>query len=268
MLKYLKKSGKKTAKNEESEMNFLDHLEELRWHVIRSLLAITVVAIGVFMSKTFVFETIIFGPKNDWFPTYKYLGIKAAKFDILPREMGESFFTHIKVSAILGLIIVFPYVFWEFWKFIRPGLYETEKKAARGIVFICSMLFLIGILFGYYVIAPVAVTFLASYSVGIDAINSPTLASYVSTLTMCTLPTGLVFELPIIVYFLAKIGLVSGASMKKYRKHSVIVILMFAAIITPPDVVSQFLIGIPIYILFEISIIIAGRVEKNKAKEE
>ncbi len=269
MLKLLKKNGKKQEnENDHAEMNFLEHLEELRWHIIRSLIAIILVGIVVFISRPFVFDTIIFGPKNEWFPTYKLFGFKPADFDILPREMGESFFTHIKVSFILGLIVVFPYVFWEFWRFIKPGLYEKEKKAARGIVFICSSLFLLGVVFGYYIVAPFAVTFLGSYSVGLDAINSPSLASYVSTLTMCTLPMGLVFELPVIVYFLSKIGLVTAEGMKAYRRHAIIIILILAAIITPPDVVTQFLIGIPVYILYEFSILIAARVQKKVDSEE
>ncbi len=264
MLKNRKKTDSENPKSkDEKEMNFLDHLEELRWHIIRSLGAVFVVGIVIFIFKGFVFENIIFGPKNDWFPTYRIFGFLPAEFVILPREMGEAFFTHIKVSAILGLIVVFPYVFWEFWRFIKPGLYENEQKAARGIVVVCSSLFLIGVAFGYYIVTPFAVTFLAGYDVGVDATNSPSLASYVSTITMCTLPMGLVFELPVIAYFLAKIGLITSAAMKKFRRHAVIVILLVAAIITPPDVVTQFLIGIPIYILYEISILIAGRIEKK-----
>jgi sec-independent protein translocase protein TatC len=171
------------------------------------------------------------------------------------------------VSIWVGLIIAFPFVFYEIWKFIKPGLYQKEQKAAKGIVFVCSILFIFGVLFGYFIIAPFAVSFLASYSVGADVISKPTLSSYVNYLTMFTIPTGIVFELPVFVYFFSKLGLVTPAGMKKYRKHAFIVILIIAAVITPPDVMTQFLIGIPIFILYEISIFISARVEK-KAKEE
>ena len=256
-------------------MSFLDHLEELRWHIIRSIIAILVIGIVVFVAKSFIFE-IIFAPKNADFVTYRFFcAISEAtcfgppEFELIIRELGEQFFTHIKVSVWVGLIIAFPYVFWELWRFIKPGLYPKEQKAARGIVFVCSILFILGVLFGYFIIAPFAVSFLASYSVGVDdVLSKPTLSSYVNYLTMFTIPTGIVFELPVFVYFFSKLGLVTPAGMKKYRKHAFIIILIIAAVITPPDVLTQFLIGIPIFILYEISIFISARVEKKAKQEE
>ncbi|MCL4110252.1 UNVERIFIED_CONTAM: hypothetical protein GTU68_030636 [Idotea baltica] len=183
--------------------------------------------------------------------------------EILPRLLGEQFLVHIKTSAILGFICAFPYVFWEVWKFIKPGLYKKEQKHARGIVFTCSILFMMGVVFGYFVIAPFALNFLGNYTVGTSVSNSTSLASYVSYMTMFTLPTGIVFELPVVVYFLSKVGLVTPEFMKKYRKHSIVFILVLAAIITPPDIVTQFLIGIPVYILYEISIVISKRVQPD-----
>jgi len=254
-------------------MSFLDHLEELRWHIIRSIIAILVIGIVVFLCKDLIFA-IIFAPKNPDFLTYRLFCalsdatcFRPPEFELIIRQLGEQFFTHIKVSIWVGLIVAFPYVFYEFWKFIKPGLYPNEQKAARGIVLVCSILFIMGVLFGYYIIAPFAVSFLASYSVGVDVLSSPTLASYVNYLTMFTIPTGIIFELPVFVYFFSKIGLLTPAFMKKYRKHAFIIILIIAAIITPPDVLTQFLIGIPIFILYEISIFISARVEK-KAKAE
>ncbi len=254
----------------DKEMSFLDHLEELRWHLIRAAVAVVIIGIVVFSAKKFVFESIIFGPKNEWFPTYQFFcGLSERtcfhppKFDLITREMGEQFFVHLKVSIWMGIIVAFPYIFWEFWRFIKPGLYEAEQKITRGVVFVCSLLFSMGVLFGYYVIAPFAVTFLANYNVGVDAITSPTLASYVSYLTMFTIPTGLVFELPVVVYFLSRIGMISPEIMKKYRRHAIIIILILAAIITPPDVITQFLIGIPVFILYEISILISRRTVKK-----
>lgn len=256
-------------------MSFLEHLEELRWHLVRSLLSVLFFAILVFVFKDFVFNRIILAPKNASFATYRFvcglsdlLCFTPPDFKLLPRELGEQFFTHIKVSIWLGIVISFPYIIWELWRFIKPGLYAKEQKAARGVVFVCSLLFLLGIAFGYFVISPFAITFLAGYYISDDIVSSPTLASYVNNLTMFTLPTGILFELPIVVHFLSRIGLLSPELMKKYRRHAVIVILLFAAIITPPDVVTQFLIGIPVYILYELSISVSRRAFAKYNSEE
>ena len=258
---------KALQKTEVKEMSFLEHLEELRWHIIRAVIAIAVFAIAIFVAGDLVFKYVILAPKEPSFFTYQFIcGLSEAlcfqppEFDLITRELGEQFIVHLKVSAVLGLVVAFPYVFWEIWRFIKPGLYETEQKAARGIVFICSSLFLSGVLFGYFVIAPFAITFLASYNVG--AVSAPTLASYVNYMTMFTVPTGVVFELPIVVYFLSKVGLITPEFMRQYRRHAFILILILAAIITPPDVITQFLIGIPLFLLYEVSIIISKRVIK------
>lgn len=273
MKKLLKKKSKsKEVKKPEveAEMGFLDHLETLRWHILRSFAAIFVFAIVIFMAKKIVFDIVIMGPMNEWFPTFRFfcsfgeaMCFAPPNLEILPRLLGEQFLVHIKVSAILGFICAFPYVFWEIWRFVKPGLYAREQKYARGIVLTCSLLFMLGVTFGYFVIAPFALNFLGNYTVGEVVNNSTSLASYVSYMTMFTLPTGIVFELPVVVYFLSKIGLVTPAFMKKYRKHSIVVILIMAAIITPPDIVTQFLIGIPVYFLYEISIIISKRVQPD-----
>lgn len=256
-------------------MSFLDHLEELRWHIIRSLVSVFFFAIIVFMFKDLVFDKIILAPKRESFITYKIIcGIsdffcfKPPNFRILPRELGEQFFTHIKVSIWLGIIISFPYIFWEMWRFIKPGLYKNEQQAARGVVFVCSTLFLLGVLFGYFIISPFAVSFLAGYNISPEVISSPTLASYVSSITMFTIPSGIIFELPIVVYFFSRIGLLSPEIMKKYRKHAIVIILLFAAVITPPDVVTQFLIGIPVLFLYELSISISRRAYKKYHQPE
>ncbi len=255
-------------------MSFLDHLEELRSYIIKSLVAIVVIAIGMYMMEELVFRHVIFGPKNESFLTYKLfcsLGeqfcIHPPDFEIVPREMGEQFFTSLKVSFWLGLIVAFPYVFNQFWGFIKPGLYTKEKKAARGVVFVCSGLFVLGVLFGYFVISPFAIRFLAGYSVGVDVVNSTSLSSYVGYLTMFTIPTGVIFELPIVIYFLAKVGLVTPEFLKNYRRHAFVIILILAAVITPPDIVTQFLIGVPVFVLYEISILIAVRMSKKREKE-
>lgn len=265
----------------EKEMSFLDHLEELRWHIIRSLGAIVLTGIVIFLYKDFVFGTVIFGPRNKDFLSYQAIfwlveaiGVSKESLGNIPVELklqaiglGEKFLIHIKSSFTLGFIAAFPYIFYEVWQFVSPGLYEKERNTIRGIVVICSFLFFTGVLFGYFVIAPFAVNFLAGYELG-GAESAITLDSYVGYMIMFTAPTGLIFQLPVVVYFLAKLGLITADVMKAYRRHAIIVILLLAAIITPPDVMTQFLIGIPLFMLYEVSINIAKRVEKQEAAEE
>jgi sec-independent protein translocase protein TatC len=271
---FKKKRKEEKPKKPSNELSFLEHLEALRWHIVRALAAIMVIAITTYAFESWVFENIVFAPKRGDFITYRFfcsLGenmcFQPPDFDLITKELGEQFFTSLKVSFWLGLIASFPYVFYEVWKFIKPGLYKKEQKAARGLVAVCSFLFLTGIAFGYYLISPFAIKFLAGYSVGETAITAPTLASYVNYMTMFTLPTGIAFELPIIVYFLSTIGMLKPSFMRKYRKHAFVIILLLAAIITPPDVITQILIGIPIFILYEISIIISSRVAKKLEAE-
>ena len=256
-------------KRDPNKMTFLEHLESLRWHIIRSLVGITIIAIGVFLAKNFVFNTVIMGPRSSDFLTYRIICAISEKlcfappdFQLLTRDLGEQFIVHIKVSFWLGIVIAIPYLFYEIWRFISPGLYEKERKAARGFVFVCSTLFFMGVLFGYYVLSPFAITFLASYDVG--ATSAPTLHSYVNYMTMFTLPTGIIFQLPVVIYFLAHIGLIGPQFMRTYRKHAFVIILIMASIITPPDVITQLLITVPLYFLYEVSIIIAARIEKKK----
>lgn len=251
---------------EEAEMSFIEHLEELRWHLIRAISSILVIAIGVFTFDRWVFKNIILAPKEPDFPLYQLLGFAPPEFQLETRVLGEQFIVSLKVSIILGIIFAFPFILWEIWRFIKPGLYDNERKAARGIVLVCSALFAMGVAFGYFIISPFAITFLAGYDVG--AVSAPTLDSYVNYMTMFTLPTGMIFELPIVAIFLKRIGLIDQQFMRTYRKHAFVVFLVFAAIITPPDVVTQFLIATPLYILYEISIRVVGRVEKREAKEE
>jgi sec-independent protein translocase protein TatC len=252
------------------EMSFLDHLEHLRWHILRSLTAIVAVAIVVFVAKDLVFRQIILSPTRSDFITYRILCQLGEQLCVYPegvtiytRQLGEQFMIHLKVSFWLGLIVAFPYVFYEFWKFISPGLYDKERKAARGVVFICSFLFLSGVAFGYFVISPFAVTFLSTYSVSAEVANTFTLSSLVDYMTMFTLPTGLIFQLPVVMYFLGKVGLVTADFLKQYRKHAIVIMLIAGSIITPPDAITQVLIALPLYILYEVSIIVVRRVEKK-----
>lgn len=268
------------GKEVEKEMSFFDHLEELRWHIIRSVMAILVFAVALFFMKDFVFNTVIFGPRNPDFITYRVICAFSNQiglgdslcffpkdFNMITPDMGELFLTHMKVSALLGFILAFPYIFWEVWRFVKPGLYEKERRATRYAVAICSVLFTIGVMFGYFVISPFAVSFLTGYQLpGVEA--TPALGSYISYMVMFTLPTGLVFELPVAAHVLTKVGVISSKFMKEYRRHAIVVIVILAAIITPPDAFSQILIALPLLGLYEISIYVAKRVEKQQALAE
>lgn len=255
----------------DKDMSFLDHLEELRWHLLRSFVGIFVIAIIVFLAKDFIFNEVILKPTSDDFITYRFfcglsekLCFGPGEVTVFTRELGEQFIVHLKVSFWIGLIVAFPYVFFEIWKFVSPGLYDKERKATRGVVFVCTFLFLSGVAFGYFVISPFAISFLSSYSVSDMISDTFTLSSIVNYMMMFTLPTGLVFQLPVAVFFLSKMGLVTPEWMKMYRRHAFVIILVVAAIITPPDMITQLLIGIPLYILYEISIWISRRVQKSK----
>jgi len=261
------------------EMSFLEHLEELRWHLIRATLAVFALAIVAFVYHNFIFDNIILAPKDPGFFTNRMLCrlgdlvniaklcINSKPLEIININMAGQFTTHIVVSLLAGLIVAFPYVFWEFWRFMRPALYDKERKYARGAVLYSSLLFLLGILFGYYIIAPLSVNFLGSYSVSEEVINRINLRSYISTVTTVTLAGGLTFELPVVVYFLTKVGLITPDFLRRYRKHAVVIILILAAIITPPDVFSQVLVFIPLIILYEVSIWISARIKKKQDAE-
>lgn len=261
-------------------MTFFDHLEELRWHIFRSALVIILVAVALFFMEDFVFSTIVFGPRSPDFITYKIvcnfsnaigmgdgLCFSPKAFNLITPDMGELFLTHMKISFLLGLVISIPYVFWEIWRFVKPGLYEKERKASRGAVLICSFLFTLGVLFGYFVISPFAISFLTGYELpGVQ--STPALDSYISYMLMFTMPTGLVFQLPVAAHVLTKIGLISSSFLREYRRHAAVAIVVIAAIITPPDAFSQILVSLPLFGLYEISIMVSKRVEKTKALEE
>ena len=261
------------------EMSFLDHLEELRWHLIRSVLAVVIIAVVAFLFKDFIFDVLLFGPKNKDFITYRWfcsisqtLGqgssfcIEELPFRIQSRTMAGKFSAHLWTSVLAGFILSFPYIIYEFWKFISPGLYEKERKNARGFIFIASILFFIGVLFGYYIVTPLSINFLGNYSVSSEIFNDFDLSSYIGLLRASVLASGIIFELPIIIYFLTRIGVITPEFLKKNRKISLVLVLSLSAIITPPDVVSQIIVSIPILILYEVSIIIAKIVKKNQEK--
>ncbi|WP_075348929.1 twin-arginine translocase subunit TatC [Algoriphagus marinus] len=265
---------------EEGGMSFLDHLEALRWHLLRSVSAILIFTVIAFLAKSIVFGIIILGPSKIDFFTYRwlcqlsdYVGVPALCIDELPftiqsRQMTGQFSMHMTSSLMVGFIVAFPYVFWEVWKFISPGLYDKERNAARGAVFFVSLLFFLGAAFGYFILAPLSINFLANYQLDPSILNEFDITSYVSTLTMLVMASAIMFQLPVVVYFLAMSGLVTSGMLRSYRRHAIVVILILAAVITPPDVISQILIAMPILVLYEAGIQIAKRLEKKRAIKE
>jgi sec-independent protein translocase protein TatC len=249
---------------EEEGMSFLDHLEALRWHLLRAVTAVLIFTVVAFIAKDFVFGVLILGPSKVDFLTYRvlcdignYFGISALCINELPftiqsRQMTGQFSMHMTSSMVVGLIAAFPYLFYEVWKFISPGLYAQERNAARGAVFFVSFLFLSGASFGYFVLSPLSINFLANYQLDSTIANEFDITSYVSTLSMLVLASAIMFQLPVVVYFLSMSGLVTSKMLQSYRRHSIVVILIVSAIITPPDVVSQMLIAMPILVLYEV----------------
>lgn len=262
---------------EEKEMSFFEHLDELRSHLIRIVIGILAVSIFFLVRGDILFNTILFGPKNSDFLTYKLacqashlfgLGdrmcISPAIFKMQFIGVGEAFTTHVQVALIMGFIIAFPYILWEIWRFVSPGLHQEEKKNMAGIILICSLLFLFGVCFGYFIIAPFAINFLVTYTVA-NAEIIPTVASYINYMVMFTLPIGLLFELPVVVFFLTKMGMTTPQGMRNYRRYAFVVILIVAGVITPsPDVLSQMLVGVPLYALYEFSILVSAREYKKQ----
>lgn len=275
---------------EEKEMSFLDHLEELRWHLIRGLAGVVVFTIVAFWQTSLLFDTILLGPTRPSFWTYRALcklgtwinGLSSSEllktdmcidkidFILQNRTMGGQFSTHITICLVAGLVMGFPYLFWEIWRFIRPGLYGTEQRLTRGAVGFVTFLFATGIAFGYFVLTPLTVNFLANYKISdLNPLeNNIDLSSYISLVTMLVLACGIMFELPAMVLVAARAGLVSASLMRQFRKHATIVILIIAAILTPsPDMMSQIILSIPLYMLYEISILLAASADRQRAKE-
>ncbi|HKO75772.1 MAG TPA: twin-arginine translocase subunit TatC [Flavobacterium sp.] len=262
------------------EMSFLDHLEELRWLLVRSTTAVIIMACVTYFISDYLFDTIIFGPTRPTFFTYRYfcelshqLGfaesicITEMPFIIQNTEMEGQVNIFVWMCMLAGFILSFPYILWEVWKFISPALYEKEKKNARVFIFTSSMLFFLGVIFGYFVVIPMSVNFVATFSVSEMVKNQFTLDSYIGMVKTSILASGLFFELPIIIYFLTKLGLVTPEFLRKYWKYAVVIILIVAAIVTPPDVVSQTIVAIPMLIIYEVSILISKIVTLNKKKE-
>lgn len=260
-------------------MGFLDHLEELRWHLIRSAAAILIFSIGAYLVSGFIWDVIIFGPTRSDFWTFRklceladYLSSPALcigefSFEIQNRQITGQFLMDIKSSFVIGLILTFPYAFWEIWRFVKPGLKSNERRASRGVVFVVSLLFISGVLFGYFIVTPLSINFLANYKISSTIVNNIDITSLLGLVATLALACGLMFQLPVVTYMLSKAGIVTPGLMRAYRRHSIVVILVLSAIITPPDVISQLLIAFPLVFLYEISIMISGRIQRKLDKK-
>ncbi|MBL7138009.1 MAG: twin-arginine translocase subunit TatC [Bacteroidales bacterium] len=266
-----------TKNKDVHEMTFWEHLDELRSTLIWSIVAIAVCGIVAFIFKEILFDHILLAPKEKSFVTYQLLCklaelvsmpslcIDPSSFQIININLAGQFMSHMTISLVAGLVVAMPFVVWQFWRFIKPGLTDSEVKHTRGGVFIISMLFLTGILFSYFIVVPLMVNFLGGYQVSETVTNQIALSSYTGSVTLMTLLMGLLFELPIVVIFLTKAGVITPAYLKKYRKHTLIAILIIAGVITPsPDVFSQLIVAIPLYGLFEFSVNISSRIYARK----
>ncbi len=257
-------------------MTFLEHLEELRWTLVRAAIAIAVGMVLCFIAKDFVFDRIVLAPKDATFITYRafcwlghQLGMGEAMcvgdmvFSLQNISMSGQFFTHLMVSFVAGFILAFPYVLWQVWRFIAPGLHASEKGSVGGLVFFATILFLLGVGFGYFLLAPLSIQFFGTYQVSAAVENTVALDSYIAMVTSVTLWTGVVFELPLVILFLTRAGIVTPPFLRTYRKHAFVGILIIAAILTPPDVVSQLIVSGPLMLLYELGIFISARTLKR-----
>ncbi|TAL47948.1 MAG: twin-arginine translocase subunit TatC [Chitinophagaceae bacterium] len=273
--------NRKHKDDERAEMSFIDHLEALRGHLFRSVLAIAAGAIVFAVYNKFFVQEILMGPTHADFPTYKwlckigqalhlgdYMCMKDIGLKMQSTSVSGQFSMFFTIIFIGGMIVAFPYVFWEFWRFVKPALTKKELQKTRGVIFWVSLLFFLGVLFGYYVIAPYTVNFFANFQLDENIENRWTITSYIDTLVPLILGTGLAFQLPLAMFFLAKVGLMSADFLRRYRKYAIVIILIVAGVITPPDVISQIICTIPLVLLYEISIWLTAKVQKEKEKEE
>ena len=272
---------RKKNNEERAEMSFIEHLEVLRGHLFRSALAIAAGAIVFIVYNTFFVREVLMGPTHADFPTYKWLcklghaiglGDNMCMKDIGLKMQSTSvsgqFSMYFTLIFVGGIIVAFPYIFWEFWRFIKPALTKKELSKTRGVIFWVSFLFFLGITFGYFIIAPYTVNFFANFQLDENIENRWTITSYIDTLVPLILGTGLAFQLPLVMFFLAKVGLMSPDFLRRNRKYAIVIILILAGIITPPDVISQVICTIPLMLLYEISILLTAKVQKEKALEE
>ena len=264
----------------DNEMSFLGHLEELRWRLVKSAIAIVIVAIGLFIYTGPIVKVVYLRMADSSFPTYRFfcwlsnvvgMGDALCGVDIPIEwqafEMMSQFSTNMYFAIVGGIIVTFPFLFYQLWQFMKPALKDSELNMSKGIVFWSSLLFFLGVLFGYYVVSPLTVQFFGTFQITEEIKNNITISSYLSLITTTTLFSGLFFELPIFIYLFTKMGVIGSEMLKKFRKHALIVILILSAIITPPDIISQVIVTFPILIMYEVGIYVAKRVEKKRKED-
>jgi sec-independent protein translocase protein TatC len=259
---------------EEKHMSFLEHLEELRWRLVRSAIAILVIAIVLWIYQQWIMETLFLSMKDPKFISFRIMcdlfGVCTEEIPVKMQSMTVSgqFSYALMMSIMGGIVLSFPFIFYQLWSFVKPGLRQNEKGVVKGIVLWVSLLFFLGIAFGYFVIAPLCIQFFGTYQISTQIENNFTVNSYMSMILSTVFYTGLLFLLPIVSYIFSKLGIITPAFLRKYRKHAIVGVLIVAAAITPPDVISQIIVAIPILILYEIGILVSVRVEKNRIKEQ
>ena len=256
-------------KEDNVSMPFLEHLEELRWRLVRSAIAILLVSAVIWFYQEWIIDTLFLSMKDPSFITYRLfcqyfnICIEEIPLKMQSTTMAGQFSYGLMMSVMGGVVVSFPYVFHQLWSFIKPGLKQNEKSAVKGLVFYVSILFFLGILFGYFIVAPLCVQFFGTYQISKNIENIFTISSYMSTIISTVFYSGLLFVLPVIAFILGKMGVVTAEFLRKYRKHSIVGVLIIAAVITPPDLISQIIVAIPIVLLYEISIIVVARLPQK-----
>jgi sec-independent protein translocase protein TatC len=259
--------------SDENKMSFLDHLEELRWRLVKIAISIVVVAVGLWIFREWIIETLFLSMRNPEFISFRliceYLGVCVDEIpiDFMSVEVTGQFSYALMMSIMGGIVLSFPFIFYQIWAFVKPGLKTKEKSVVSGIVFYVSLLFFFGIAFGYFIVAPLCVQFFGNFQISEQIENRFTVSSYMSTILSTVFYSGLLFLLPVVTYLFTKLGVMTSGFLRKYRKHAIIGILILSAIITPPDLISQVIVGIPIVLLYEVGILVSSRVEK-KAKTQ
>lgn len=251
------------------QMSFLEHLEELRWRIVRSAAVVLLFSIAIWVFQEWIMETLFLSMRNPDFISFRlicdYLGVCVEEIpvDFQSTEVTGQFSYALMMSIMGGIVLSFPFIFFQIWRFVKPGLKSKEESVAKGIVFYVSLLFFLGISFGYFIIAPLCVQFFGSYQMSELIENKFTVSSYMSTILSTVFYSGILFLLPVVAYLFTKLGIMTPAYLRKYRKHAIVGILILSAIITPPDLISQVIVSIPIVILYEIGILVSARVEKR-----
>ncbi len=271
----------KPEKSSANEMTFFEHIEALRPHLVRSALALFVIMIAAFLSKRFVIDTVLMGPQSPDFPTNDFLCrvshwllgndslcINKISLNMVNTALGGQFNLHMQISMVTGVVLAVPYLLWEIWRFVAPALTDYERHKSRMFVFAVSLCFFTGLLFGYFLIVPLSINFLSNYQASPDITNLIDIKSYLTTVLSVSVACAAVFQLPLLIYFLARMGIVTSAFLRKYRRHAIVLLTVVSAVITPPDLFSLVLVVLPLYMLYELSIVLAARVERAKAREE